>query len=321
MGITTIVYKCDVCGREIQIAQNKKGLDTVGACVITNYCKGHLYPIGVKENVLQIPIPPPEKTGLEDWRQRKALHNFQQHTAQKVWTINTDLGSIASVQTFVYINEILTEMTPVSIEYPSVFQVIITWDVPYAGVAQCIARTTTSYSKESFEQPIVNDAYLPISINGELTIAVATPASVPVSIQINFLDPRTLLPSFSSILHFVAPPSFLSPWKQTNTAFVRTQLLSVHTFNIKELISTNTIANGSSFYFSLVGTTPLPYRSYYALLAKEPYTAEDKDPNHTIDLATVDHTADLPLGTQIDGVLYWLQSSFRLCYPPIKKFS
>ncbi|KKL11760.1 hypothetical protein LCGC14_2542580, partial [marine sediment metagenome] len=33
-----VVYKCDLCQRKIELAQNKEGLEVTGRCIITDGC-------------------------------------------------------------------------------------------------------------------------------------------------------------------------------------------------------------------------------------------------------------------------------------------
>ena len=81
-----VVYKCDVCDREIEILQNPEGLETVGRCVITDGCRGNLYQIDTKQDFIRGKFPE-TVAGLTDWTQRKVLYDHTQSVATFQWRI------------------------------------------------------------------------------------------------------------------------------------------------------------------------------------------------------------------------------------------
>lgn len=312
---TAIVFKCDTCDREIQIPQNKKGLDTVGSCVITTNCKGHLFQIGKKENVLQIPIPVPEKTGLQDWIPRKLLFNFEQLTPQRQWTVTHNLGVKPSLQTFINVDGSLEEVTPLEINHLSAFTTIITFSNQQSGIVQCIARSTSTLTPQSIVALDPEPTFIQIMTGNELTLATIF-ADTELTLGVTFLNPDNFAPLGAAIpVKFTIPVSFLSAWKEHQYVFFNDRLFTVRSANMQEVIATNQIPNNAAFYFST------PSALTYILLSKSPFTNNDKDANNILDLSLISTSSSPELVYQNSGVMYCDTTLIKSVYPPVRKFS
>ena len=98
--MTIIVYKCDVCDRETELLQNKKGLEVIQRCTITDNCRGKLYQLGVKQDHIRGQFPS-AVGGLDDWTPRKMIYNHTQSIRQQEWRVNHELGIFPTIHVFV----------------------------------------------------------------------------------------------------------------------------------------------------------------------------------------------------------------------------
>ena len=95
-----VVYKCDVCKRDIELEQNIKGLENIQRCTITHGCRGKLYQTKVLPDYVRGRLPD-QVAGLDDWRQRTVLYNHEQTIESDSWLVNHNLGTFPSVSVFV----------------------------------------------------------------------------------------------------------------------------------------------------------------------------------------------------------------------------
>ena len=65
-----VVYNCDTCKREVELPQNKEGLEVIQRCIITAGCRGKLYQTDLKLNHIRGKLPD-SVIGLVDWSQRE----------------------------------------------------------------------------------------------------------------------------------------------------------------------------------------------------------------------------------------------------------
>ena len=98
--MAVVVYKCNVCKREIELQRNKKGLESTNHCIITHGCRGELYQIDLFEDFIRGKFPD-DVAGLDNWQQRKVLYNHSQTIERSTWNITHNMGTYPSVQVFV----------------------------------------------------------------------------------------------------------------------------------------------------------------------------------------------------------------------------
>lgn len=308
---SAIVYQCNVCNRTIQLPVNKQGLEVVGGCIITNNCKGQLFVTGQRDNVLQIPVPVPSTTGLKDWEQRRLLYTHTQAIAVNQWRIVHNLGTNPAIQVYVIIDQILTEIIPTSITYISPFQATVSFDQGFVGVAQCIARSTSTITSVNIAPVVTPLTYTQITTKGTLTLVSTTHISSVLDMQ--FFDPNTLDPlgpPISTPYTLGGARSFLSPWYISNNVVIKSIPFYVATIDILGLISINNIPPHASFWFIN------PYPGDYIIFGVPPYTNLDKNVNQALlmtDLTNVDNS----FSYQVDGDLLVNSALLRKIYPPI----
>lgn len=180
------IYECDTCKRTIEKTQNKKGLDVIGHCIITDGCKGILRLQEVKKtsNNPSIPLP---KAGVKDWVQRRILYNHQQKVPEKTWIIKHNLNCFPSIQTFIHDeSDTLTETKEFSVNYTSPFELSVTFTIAQVGEIQCISRSA---------KPIITESVVTFNKTVQLTkdgiITIATRVTTPdPSICLAFTSPR-----------------------------------------------------------------------------------------------------------------------------------
>lgn len=162
-------YECDTCNRTINKKVNKKGLDVIGRCIITDGCKGKLSLLVNKQ------ISDTFNPNVTDYIPRKKLHNHTQQLPRSVWTIKHELSNNPIVQTFVYNDErVLEEITPTTITYKTKNEIQVTFPRDYYGIAQCIVRSNTSdqtvSTVEEMPESVVSD-YIQLSVDTQIVFA------------------------------------------------------------------------------------------------------------------------------------------------------
>lgn len=254
-----VVYKCDVCKREKEFIRNTTGLDTTQNCSITHGCRGNLYQVRLLPDYLRGSFPA-DVSGLDNWLQRKVLHNHSQAIERDVWTIQHNLGTLPATQVFVNrpiegdesnTEELLPEKTTIIDDNT----ITVSFDRPWAGFAQLVARQ----SDPNLLNPFVNETktettFQQISNGGEISIAtrISTFGSTTTSnIRLSFRTSQGSTP----IISYTADdqPSLLSAWNDFNIVVIKGKIYTVRSFNAitSEMIS-GVIGNGSSFVFSTV---------------------------------------------------------------------
>lgn len=95
-----IVYKCDVCDREVQLQRKPKTIETVGRCIITANCRGKLY----VEKLIKTTSPFLKRTeevvGLDNFFQKQKLFKFTQRYEKTTWYINHNLETFPIISVY-----------------------------------------------------------------------------------------------------------------------------------------------------------------------------------------------------------------------------
>ncbi len=307
-----VIYKCNTCKREIELQRNITGLETVGRCVITHGCRGSLYQTKLHPDYVRGSLPDPV-IGLDDWRQRKVLHDHQQPIERDEWVIEHNMGVVPSVSVFVDRPiqddpDNREEITPEDVTAISDNVLVLKFDRPWSGIAQLVSkqsdpdllRPTTRIFEEE-EEPFQ------ISNLGELSIATRiypsdpaldlSGAVVSLILQFNSTSGNVLSELYSAD----DQPSLLSPWQGSaydrivvNVQSAR-QPFTVRSFNgITTEMTVGNIDSGSTFMFMAIDPTgegtnfrPIEKGEVLILLATEPYDIVDKVFDRYIDVADV----------------------------------
>jgi len=328
--MAVVVYRCDVCKREIELERNIRSLETIGRCIITSGCRGSLYQIKIFPDFTRARLPD-SVTGLEDWQQRRVLYNHTQAIERDEWNITHNLGSFPIVS--VYVNrptqddpDHMEEVTPTDVQIVSEDVVILQFERPYSGIAQLVGRQ----SDPDLLQPTVRTATtvvqpLQISNNGEITIAtlVNTFPNALVGLQVQYNTPTNT----QELVEYTVDdqPSILSPWVDFDKAVIRGKVYTIRSFQaLVPRMTDGTIESGSTFQFLGVDASgtdsfaTIQQRNVLILLASDPYEAVDKIRNQYIDVTDVSEEQN-PFSFYFDsGEFFAQQSIARNVYPLIQ---
>ena len=322
--MTIVVYECDTCNRSVERQQNKKGLDFIGRCVITDGCKGKLNLRGIKP-IHKIPTVPKKVDGLDDWIKRSVLYTHKQTIKSDVWYVNHQLGSEPATQ--VYLNGSTVESLPDSIEVVGPNEIKLVFESPEAGVAQCLARSS------AIGQPV---KYLkidePSSSNQESGVRCQVTINQLFSIGVDITS-KPDVSTFTGVAHFVDQPtgtvvnipmtfeqttSKSTPWGLTAQVLSGGKLYNVFTGSFDDSTLLAKIDGGSSLYIEFDGQPAGFNDSVIMLLTDEPFDAVDRNYDSYVSLSGTtlsNANASLLIDNQ---EIFSLPSLKQSTYPPIK---
>lgn len=338
-----IQMKCTVCKRQIELPENKKGLEVINRCVITEQCRGTMYRIDRKQDFIRGDYPA-RVSGLTDYTPRRILYNHTQAISSTKWYITHNLGVSPSVQ--VVLNKSSTseqelseipcvlrnqtetfeqvETTDFTIEITSPNTLVITFTDPQSGLAQMIARSSAPVNVvDSVE---TTSPSFQLSTGTLLSIATLndTISSVGnVDISLTYTPPSNTT-TISKTYTATPNTSTESPWFDYSEILIQGRKYKVRSFDafVSEM-SNGTIPNGSSFYFDQIGTgSPLrdiESREVILLLALSPYHTIDKIQNQIIDVNRITaENAALSLFYQ-DSELFAFTTIISSTFPTIRE--
>lgn len=342
-----IRFKCTVCKREVEIPENKNGLEIIDRCVITSGCRGSLYRIDRKQDFIRGEFPP-SVAGLTDWSARRALYNHEQTVRSSEWRIVHNMGVSPSVQVLIDRAILIDEEADVpcevrsdletfeqietldfSVEIVSRNELIIRFENPESGFAQLIARSTArEVAVTAVEE---EDATFQLTNNSLLTVATLNStisSSISFDIDVNYIPPGETLPITKTYTVGTGLPNVNSPWNDFNNIIVDGRRYKVRTFDtfVSEFAD-GTIGDGSSFYFGNISATMLGSpvsrlvnpREIFILLALSPYSNVDKVFNRIVDIQRVTASnAELAFFQQ-DNELFAFQNIITSVFPPIRE--
>lgn len=349
--MAVIEYKCTACKREIEIPENRLGLEVVQRCIITEGCRGELYRIGRKQDFLRGSLPP-RVTGLTDYTARRALYNHTQSVLATDWFITHNMGVVPSIQVLVDSaaatavetdttipcalrgdSEAQTqvETTDFTIEIVNANEIILHFPSPQSGLAQLIARSTAAAVVETSATSTAAQFQL-TATNTLLTVATLNeiiPEPNNITLDITYLSPDGI----TSVVHTYdigTTANVDSPWDDFETILIQGKRYKVRTFDayIAEM-GDGTLPNGSSFYFSSLdidasgspGPRGIAGREVYVLLGLDPYTNIDKVKDQVIDASKVTAAnAELSLFVS-NRELFAFETAIDSTFPPIREIS
>jgi len=325
-----VVYKCDVCKREIELQRNITGLERVLRCTITLGCRGKLYQIKNLPDFIRESIPA-EVAGLDDWQPRRVLFNHTQTIARDSWVIEHDLGTNPAVSVFV--NRPLQddpahqeEITPTDIVIIDKNTIQLVFDRAWSGVAQLVARQTDPalLRPAATETVAIAETYQRLTKSGEITIATSNSAwfGKPVYLDITVRFTNTLGITYDKIFTVDDQPSIDSPWSDIDQVVVKGKVYTVRSFNliIPEIIG-GEVSSGSTVELLQVAVNGSPSTALdigtgevLMLLANAPYDTFDKITTKYIDVAAT--TANSIFYDSPE--FYSVTSTIQNTYPPIR---
>lgn len=326
-----VVYRCDVCKRTLELPRNVDGLERIQRCTITQGCRGRLYQTQLLPDYIRGGIPD-DVSGLDNWVQRKVLHNHEQVIERAEWTIVHNMGIYPIVTVFV--NRPLEgnldnqeEITPDDIVIVDDNTVKLVFSRPYSGIAQLIGRQSDPDILQPYER-VAESVVAPVqlSYNGEITIAtrintLGDDVSMPFNVLFN-----TTTGTNPTITYTVDDqPTLNSPWLDYDKVVIKGKIYTVRSFSgLVTEMTTGVINSGASFRFvSVDHDNNTVFRDIepgevLILLASDPYQIVDKQRDRFIDVTSVTATVN-PFSLYYDtGEFFAEQKIVQTVYPYIR---
>lgn len=326
-----VVYKCDVCKRDIEIPRNPDGLDTLQNCIITHGCRGNMYHVNLLPDYQRGSMPP-DVSGLDNWLQRKSLYNHDQGIERDVWRIVHGLGTYPSVQ--VLVNRPIEgdednqeEIQPTDTVLIDTNTIELYFDRPWSGIAQLITRQSDPNLLNPFTiATVTEEEFFQLSNSGTISVAtrISTLGSTPnANLQVTY---RTTQGSTPILTHTIDDqPSLDSAWNDFDQIIVNGTVYTIRSFNgITSEMTSGVIGNGSTLNFSAIDPSgthefqEILSGEVLILLANSPFSTFDKTVNSIIDV-----TASTSENTAFDffydsGEFYAKKSVVKSIYPHIR---
>lgn len=309
--MAVVNYKCDTCNREIKIIRNIQGLEIFGRCIITDSCKGYLKQIQILPSFINGDLPK-DLEGLNNWNQTKKLYTHQQPFKRKEWSIKHYLGTEPSIQSFVYINDILTEISPVSTVTIDKNTTKLIFDISYKGVAQCIARSTNipsiltkeevSVKEEIFKQTSINNTIIFASLDNVLSSNVRIYWKNSQAISLGFVD------------QIIEPNSTILPWGDYTKILYKGKQYTI--FNI-DIIPPMGVDPGSTFYFDTDGGLFQTTNSLI-LFTNSPFFKNDIEKTKIFHMNNIDSASTQLYTLYNNNEMFIGESKIKSIYPSLK---
>lgn len=283
-----VVYKCDTCLRTFEKKQNKKGLDVIDRCTITDGCKGHLRFQQIKVGH-SLPTPTVTDPTLSDWSQRKILHNHDQTIPDNVWIINHYLKSEPIVQAYVYNDDqelVKINQDNLNVEYNDENTLKLTFDVKCTGIVQCIARKSVKNTvtvKKVVKTVTTETTSIQLSV-GKMIVLATTDTTAP-EISLVLKSPSSAPSVYYDNVNLIGVDIIsttendipLVPWNK-----VKKILLNGKRYNVfGYVIPTNifAIVNEGSYGYIVNTSTNQPFvdETNVLLMSNSPFDIIDKE--------------------------------------------
>jgi hypothetical protein len=310
----TVQYKCNVCNRTIDVPENKRGLDVFGNCIITKQCKGALFFVKNKPNILRNLDPEPSE--YDDWVYDPQIVTFTQNHARSIWKFKHTLTAVPSLS--VYIWTVDSNNKPIAVQYTDNLYTY-TFDNQYlelkftskvSGMVQCVVRNTTAV----LQQPKIDDTFVKVTTSGLVTVAVHTHNKLFVAGDTDPITGITQLHSnaLSILLNEVQVDYDLGSndpsqaWGNISQIFMYGNTYNISTFNVIADMSSS-IHNYSAYRY--VGEDPTMY-----ILTSKSNNFVDKVYDKAINMFELTVTNNYIKNNE----LYVSPSIIRDCYPHIK---
>lgn len=337
--MAVIRYKCDVCKREIEIPENKRGLDFIDRCIITEGCRGSLYKLIRKQDFLRGEFPT-KVPGLRDYTARRVLYNHTQAISSTEWFVEHNLGVAPSVQVLVERSTTISEETELvpcvlrnntenfddvettdfTINIISPNELTITFPNPESGIAQLIARSSAPIATEEVRIETTSTIQFTTStIVSIATLNSTLSSSSPITLDVDY-TPAGSTTSISTAYTVNPTIATASPWNDFESILIQGKPYKVRSFDafISEM-GDGTIPNGSSFYFRQVEGRTIASREVIILLALSPFEDVDKIKDQIIDVSRVNiSNAELSFFYQ-DRELFAFTTVVTSTFPPIRE--
>jgi len=332
-----VVYKCDVCKRDIELERNIKGLENIQRCTITHGCRGKLYQTKVLADFVRGRLPD-QVAGLDDWRQRKVLYNHEQTIERDNWIINHDLGTFPSISVFINVPteadpDNQEEIIPVDTIIVDEDNIILTFESAVAGLAQLVARQSDPDLLRPFVGlNITTEELQQLSLTGDIAIAtristVGEPDDVAFGVEYTTTTNAIITTTYT------ANDSELgtnSAWSDIDKVIIKGKTFTVRSFNGLDGVTEftdETIASGSTFKFNSITTVvgsptnttrTIAQDEVYILIASDPFDNIDKITTQYIDVFDVTSSDNNFTFVYDTGEFFADKEIIQDTYPPIR---
>jgi len=213
-----IVYKCDVCDREVQLQRKPKSIETAGRCIITDKCRGKLY----VERLIKTTSPFIKRTeevvGLDNFYQRNKLFKFTQLYEKSTWSIEHNLESFPIISVYDVDKNVIPD-SDFQVTIIDKNKITLKFNTFVSGTAELyvreVSKTTTvvAVSDEIETTPVSSDAIL-----GTMTILTRSAAAIGTSVSLKTTSSNGQV-QFSSATITGANGS--SPWSGYTKVVIR----------------------------------------------------------------------------------------------------
>lgn len=350
--MAVVVYQCDTCKRETYKQQNRRGLDVISRCIITNGCRGKLNLQEVKPSYA-IGHATPAVIGLADWTARKVLFTYKQGFLKKVWEVHHNLNNQPSLSVYTYkdpndLNS-LVKIEPEKTEYTTNDMITLTFKTACTGVVQCQARSasdgqniTTLIPKDVDDtDPTIFSTSRSFRLtngleNGEITIAtrVETKAvsgfdpTAPITLSLKFLSPSDLseIPVALNLtlrnVDNTPVDTNASPWTGATYATIHGRKYLLRSVNIHALgnLTSLGIPQGAPCYFKVkyLGVDRvLNDNEMLILTASSPYHSVDRNYSEVADMMQLTKDKATAYTSYVDQDLLGNTSLLEEIFPSI----
>jgi hypothetical protein len=330
-----VVYKCDVCKREVELERNISGLENINRCTITHGCRGKLYQVKVLQDFVRGRLPN-QVAGLDDWRQRKVLYNHEQTIEREEWIIEHNLGTFPSISVFINVpteddanNQ--EEVVPTDTIIIDEDTVKLVFNKALSGLAQLVARQSDPDLLRPFTGlNIVVEELQQLSFTGD--IAVATRISTvgeaeEIDLDVEYTTTTNAVVS-STYTADANETGTDSPWFDIDKVIIKGKIYTVRSFNgyISEMAD-ETVASGSTFTFTGIDdkqasppvTRAIAQDEVLILFAQSPFDSIDKVTTQYIDVYDVITSNNNNFAFVYDtGEFFADKEIIQEIYPPIR---
>jgi len=337
--MSIVVYKCDVCKREREFQRNVNGLEKIQRCTITHGCRGKLFQVKVLPDYVRASRSE-AVLGLDDWRQRKVLYNHIQTIARDSWSVEHNLGTFPSISVFVNIpiegnDDNIEEIIPTDVSIVDENNITLTFDRPWAGQAQMVARQSDPDLLKPFTRLVSPTDVVLQQISNSGEIAIATRLSTVgdcdnISLSTAYTTTQNTIINHTYDQVNVTLANSASPWKDFNRVVIKGKIYTIRSFSgiIPEMLD-ETIGSGSTFRFT--GIIPDPECSppdstsraiqrdeVFILFANNPFEVVDKVLSKYIDVVDVTDTENIFAFLYDSGEFFSQPDVIQETYPPIR---
>jgi hypothetical protein len=329
-----VVYKCDVCKREVELERNINGLENIQRCTITHGCRGKLYQTKVLPDFVRGRLPD-QVAGLDDWRQRKVLYNHEQTIERDEWIIEHDLGTFPSVSVFINVPteddaDNQEEVVPTDTIIIDEDTIKLVFNKALSGLAQLVARQSDPDLLRPFVGlNITTEELQQLSITGDIAVATRI-SSVGEAAEID------LNVEYTTTTNALVPATYTadenetgtdSPWFDIDKVIIKGKTYTVRSFNgIIPEMGDETVASGSTFKFTGIDdkqaspsvTRAIAQDEVLILFAQSPFDSIDKVTTKYIDVYDVAVSDNNFTFVYDTGEFFADKEIIQETYPPIR---